>query len=710
MSPIWVLITTTIIVPVVLTCIWSFTAIWQLPRKIWDLHIFCLGLCGAMAFQFLMVVVLKNSTGKPRPDLLARCQPWSLSFPPAGTLANIVICTNTDLKVLWDGFRSFPSGHASSGYFLLINTQFLTWIAAFTSAIYQVLYHLGRFRIMDGQGIGWRVILSFLPMMSAMYATFTGISDNRNFLEDALCGAFLGSMVASVFYSVYFPSIFNITNSGRAYPPRRVGFSFLLGPLANFLPLDETPKKPLRECLPGGSKYKIQKKDCQHVCDDPSQCISHKCHRNCVEPSTCGKQECLHKCGDSAKCVSHECHRTCSDSSTCVNHECHRHCIDPLRCVREIWKHHIARKQQSTNHDCHHKCGDPVKCLSHECHRTCSDSSICVNYECHRHCIDPLRCVRGIWKRLSKKGHDCHHSCGDPAKCVSKECHHTCADKSTCINHECHRHCIDPLRCVREIWKRMSKKRHDCHHSCGDAECVSKECHHTCEDSSTCVNHECHRHCIDPLKCVREIWKVMSKKHHACHHSCGDAKCVSKECHRTCADSSKCVNHECHRLCIDPLKCVREIWKHHVSMKQHSVPPVHVPPQAHHSHRYSQKSHHMSSPRQYESMPRSSYFEKKFPEPPSILVPQKYPGAPKPDLLSFSAPGTPIIDARERSLISRYDEPEPRSLTNRYDELKNLSLNNRYEETKDVTVTDRFEETQKRTLNNRYDDSLTTVE
>lgn len=436
---------------------------------------------------------------------------------------------------------------------------------------------------MDGQGIAWRVILSFAPLMSAMYAAFTGISDNRNFLDDALCGALLGSMVGSIFYCVYFPSIFNITNSGRAYPPRRVGFSFLLGPFANFLSLDETPNRPLLKWLPDDPNREIRKKDCQQAFDNSSKCIIHKCHHNCVDPSKCGKQECLHKCGDSAKCISHDCHRTCTDSPTWVNQECHRHCIDQLECVCEIWKYHVARKDQSTT-DCHHRCGDPVKCLSHECHLTCSDPS-------------------------------------------------------RCINHECHSHCIHPLRCARE----------------------------------------------------------MSKKRHSCNHSCGDAKCVSKECPRTCADSSKCVNDECHRRCIDPLKCVREIWKYHASMRQHSMLPVHISPQAHASHRYSQKMHQLSSPRQSHKS-RSSNFDKKVREHSSIVVAQEYPGALKPDLISFSAPNSPTIEARERSL------------TNKYGDLKNLLLNNRYEETNNLTVTDCFEETQERTLKNRYGDSLTTVE
>lgn len=99
--------------PVVISTILSLISIWKWPRKLWDVHIFALGLCGALAIQFLITTTLKNATGKPRPDFLRRCQPVPFT-PPLGTLSSIVVCANRNMIVLWDGFRSFPSGHASS--------------------------------------------------------------------------------------------------------------------------------------------------------------------------------------------------------------------------------------------------------------------------------------------------------------------------------------------------------------------------------------------------------------------------------------------------------------------------------------------------------------------------------------------------------------------------------------------------------------------
>ena len=59
--------------------------------------------------------VLKNATGKPRPDFINRCRalPGSVD-PPVFGLSNSTICTQTDHGILKDGFKSFTSGHSSS--------------------------------------------------------------------------------------------------------------------------------------------------------------------------------------------------------------------------------------------------------------------------------------------------------------------------------------------------------------------------------------------------------------------------------------------------------------------------------------------------------------------------------------------------------------------------------------------------------------------
>lgn len=77
--------------------------------------------------------IVKNSVGRPRPDLLARCKPVGQSNDmlesllsilielqekgtPEHGLVNWVVCTETDHHVLHDGWRSFPSGHSSLAF------------------------------------------------------------------------------------------------------------------------------------------------------------------------------------------------------------------------------------------------------------------------------------------------------------------------------------------------------------------------------------------------------------------------------------------------------------------------------------------------------------------------------------------------------------------------------------------------------------------
>lgn len=97
--------------------------IWR--RKLWELYASLLSYGLGMASQWFIINGLKNMCGKPRPDLLARCQPDLLNVAQyvVGGIANITsngqlvsanICTNADRSILDDGFRSYPSGHSSS--------------------------------------------------------------------------------------------------------------------------------------------------------------------------------------------------------------------------------------------------------------------------------------------------------------------------------------------------------------------------------------------------------------------------------------------------------------------------------------------------------------------------------------------------------------------------------------------------------------------
>ncbi|KAK2591857.1 hypothetical protein QQS21_010436 [Conoideocrella luteorostrata] len=97
--------------------------IWK--RKLWELHVGWLGLLMAVGSAFFFVSGIKNMCGKPRPDLLSRCEP-DLANAAKYLVGGVTgayngsklysgdICKQKDLSKLDDGFRSYPSGHSAS--------------------------------------------------------------------------------------------------------------------------------------------------------------------------------------------------------------------------------------------------------------------------------------------------------------------------------------------------------------------------------------------------------------------------------------------------------------------------------------------------------------------------------------------------------------------------------------------------------------------
>ncbi|KAK4449410.1 PAP2 domain-protein [Podospora aff. communis PSN243] len=136
--PVWIAVVASVIAPIIIIAFICLIfvpgatvppgtpkeLIWK--RKLWELHMGWLGLGLSVIATWLITNGMKNMFGKPRPDLLDRCQPdlANIALHIAGGIANSTntegvlvyasICTNTDKYILDDGFRSYPSGHSSS--------------------------------------------------------------------------------------------------------------------------------------------------------------------------------------------------------------------------------------------------------------------------------------------------------------------------------------------------------------------------------------------------------------------------------------------------------------------------------------------------------------------------------------------------------------------------------------------------------------------
>ena len=204
-----------------------------LTRKIWDAYAGMLALLGSMATQLMVTCILKNICGLPRPDVLDRCQ----LIPEISEdlkLVTVEACENysreytTSMAILQEGFRSFPSGHLSTIFCGMVITS---------------LNIAAKLQVFDKRGISFKVLLALLPLMVACFVSCTRISDNRHFLRDVIGGSLIGATIGVWFYLQYFPSVFNLENSGRAYPPRRIGVAKYFNNIGGFW--------KMKEVLPG---------------------------------------------------------------------------------------------------------------------------------------------------------------------------------------------------------------------------------------------------------------------------------------------------------------------------------------------------------------------------------------------------------------------------------------------------------------------------
>jgi diacylglycerol diphosphate phosphatase/phosphatidate phosphatase len=148
-------------------------------------HVTILGLFFSVYLTALITDVVKSAIGRPRPDLLARCQPEPGT--PEHAWVGVGVCTQPDLRILLDGWRSFPSGHSS-------------W--AFSGLGYFSLFLAGQLRVFRPRTrTDLATILVFLaPLVGAALIATSRLADHRHDKYDVSCGGLLGLLVAYTTY------------------------------------------------------------------------------------------------------------------------------------------------------------------------------------------------------------------------------------------------------------------------------------------------------------------------------------------------------------------------------------------------------------------------------------------------------------------------------------------------------------------------------
>lgn len=153
-------------------------------------HVTILGFFISLILTSFITDVVKNAVGRPRPDLIARCEPEKGA--PAHALVTFEICTETDHHTLHDGWRSFPSGHSSF---------------AFSGLGYLALVLAGQCHVFRPRTDLSRVLLALAPLLAAIMIAISRCEDYRHDVYDVTVGSLLGMLVAWFTYRRYYPPL-----------------------------------------------------------------------------------------------------------------------------------------------------------------------------------------------------------------------------------------------------------------------------------------------------------------------------------------------------------------------------------------------------------------------------------------------------------------------------------------------------------------------
>ncbi|EPS41478.1 hypothetical protein H072_4626 [Dactylellina haptotyla CBS 200.50] len=157
------------------------------------LQVSLLGLGNSLLLSSFVTDFIKQGVGRPRPDLIARCQPREDT--PHHQLVTFTVCYQTNHHTLHDGFRSFPSGHSST---------------AFSGLLYLSLFLAGQFFVFRPGSDLARTAIAFSATFLALFIAISRLEDYRHDYADVAVGSWIGIFCAIFSYRRYFPSLWSV--------------------------------------------------------------------------------------------------------------------------------------------------------------------------------------------------------------------------------------------------------------------------------------------------------------------------------------------------------------------------------------------------------------------------------------------------------------------------------------------------------------------
>ncbi|KAI3848417.1 hypothetical protein MKX03_036265 [Papaver bracteatum] len=186
----WVVPLYAVVLPLII-----FLGFYYRRKDVYDLHHSILGLLFTVFTTGVLTEATKNATGRPRPDFFWRCFPDGQDFYD---LAGDVICHGKE-SMIRDGYKSFPSGHAS-------------W--SFAGLTFLSLYLAGKITAFDQRGHVGKLCVVVFPLLVASGVAITLVDDYFHHWVDVFGGAILGLIVATICYLQFFPPPYHTQSWG----------------------------------------------------------------------------------------------------------------------------------------------------------------------------------------------------------------------------------------------------------------------------------------------------------------------------------------------------------------------------------------------------------------------------------------------------------------------------------------------------------------
>ena len=175
------------VVPLITILLWTLV---RQPSNAHKAHVTALGLIISLLLTALITDIIKNFVGRPRPDLISRCDPSPNT--PQNELVTIAVCRETDPHKLQDGWRSFPSGHSSFSF------AGLGWLA---------LFFASQAHCVKARTSLILILLCLAPLLGAALIAISRLEDYRHDVGDVLVGSIIGCVVTYSNWRRYYPSL-----------------------------------------------------------------------------------------------------------------------------------------------------------------------------------------------------------------------------------------------------------------------------------------------------------------------------------------------------------------------------------------------------------------------------------------------------------------------------------------------------------------------